>query len=506
MAWFNKNQRKAVVNYIDLDQDLSSIETSEELKGKVGEEIEYDPKSKIKDLEGKGYVLVKNQFNSKGKNPTFKDSKDTQVYLISFKHGERKVNPDHPLTKLGVEKYEQPITFTIKFEGTPTHVKDHVQTIKRYRTLTADKITGEQIPNGQFDTDWKLEADKFDDFDLPVFPGAHTNKKMIAGPEVGEKNITVTVNYEPNGHLIPVDEDGNEIQDVGPYQFASDEDDPTRVAANQIVPEIDGYTHDQETISPQDPAKDMPVIYKHIKVEEEAPAPLLGGSHNSEQDELTEVPHTEAPAMPDELPEDDIVANAADNAAKEEISRQAAKVMGMDDQVNEHGEARAEDEQMAIVNFIDLDNDGRQITSSGPLYGLPGDSINDLYNTAEPLKAIEEAGFDVVFNNFDGSGQEQHFNNNHLITQVFTIGLVHRPADGSSVAEPEKLDKQRQEISNKIDVLSKDKDNSESEAVMSIANAALKLLNTLTEEKREQEKASQDKTANNDPKAKADHK
>lgn len=82
---------------------------------------------------------------------------------------------------------------------------------------------------------------------------------------------------------------------------------------------------------------------------------------------------------------------------------------------------------------------GKQLTSSGPLTGKPGESINDLYSTEIPLKAIAQTGYHVVFNGFDGDGQIQKFNNNDLMTQVFTVGLSKKTANNEVKAKaPEK--------------------------------------------------------------------
>lgn len=74
----------------------------------------------------------------------------------------------------------------------------------------------------------------------------HADQKIVVGPKVDKEDIEVSVTYHLNGYLIPVDENGNEIPNVGPYQFATDENDPTKIALNQIVPDIEGYTHAQE--------------------------------------------------------------------------------------------------------------------------------------------------------------------------------------------------------------------------------------------------------------------
>lgn len=97
-----------------------------------------------------------------------------------------------------------------------------------------------------------------------------------------------------------------------------------------------------------------------------------------------------------------------------------------------------QNDQVAIINFIDLDNNGKQLTSSGPLTGKPGESINDLYSTGIPLKAIAQTGYHVVFNGFDGDGQIQKFNNNDLMTQVFTVGLSKSAKSETKAKAPEK--------------------------------------------------------------------
>ncbi|MDB6234048.1 mucin-binding protein, partial [Lactobacillus amylovorus] len=97
-----------------------------------------------------------------------------------------------------------------------------------------------------------------------------------------------------------------------------------------------------------------------------------------------------------------------------------------------------QNDQVAIINFIVLDNNGKQLTSSGPLTGKPGESINDLYSTEIPLKAIAQTGYHVVFNGFDGDGQIQKFNNNDLMTQVFTVGLSKSAKSETKAKAPEK--------------------------------------------------------------------
>ena len=63
------------------------------------------------------------------------------------------------------------------------------------------------------------------------------------------------------------------------------------------------------------------------------------------------------------------------------------------------------DVQTAIINFIDIDDHGHSITSSGKLSGRVGESINDLYSTEIPLKVLKEQGYRVVFDDFNENSE-----------------------------------------------------------------------------------------------------
>lgn len=461
MGLFSKKEYKAVINYIDLDNDLMSIGSSTEVTGQEGDSIDFDPTNEIKLREREGYILVKDKFSEK-KDRTF--TNDTQVFLITFKHGERPVNPEHPLTKIPTEEYKKPITFTVKFENTPTRIKDNVQIVNNFRTLTADKVTGERIKDGQFDTEWGLEKEKFEDVELPIIPSAHTDKKVITGPKVGEEDVEVTVKYKPNGFLIPIDENGEKIPDVGPYQFATDENDPTKVAKHQIIPDIPGYTHAAETISPGDPENDLEITYTKIPVQEEMvikPNAVGSGAEVTTQEQTTNSDNAQSQA---ENPASESVASSEVASSQKQVGDEK----GIDVRFNE---------QMAIVNYIDLDNEGKQITSSGPLYGLPGEIINNLYSTRVPMNAIEEAGFEVVFNNFDGNGQQHKFNDTtNPVTQVFTIGLCHK----DSKETPVQIARRKSALRSQLDAYNDEVQigDNDAEAVITVANATMKLLSS----------------------------
>lgn len=78
--------------------------------------------------------------------------------------------------------------------------------------------------------------------------------------------------------------------------------------------------------------------------------------------------------------------------------------------------------QKAVVNFIDV-NTGKVIKTSGILSGRPGEDINKLYSSAEFIKQLEDAGYEVVYNAFDGDGVTKYFDNDDNTVQQFTIAL-----------------------------------------------------------------------------------
>ena len=100
--------------------------------------------------------------------------------------------------------------------------------------------------------------------------------------------------------------------------------------------------------------------------------------------------------------------------------------------------------QTAIINFIDIDDHGHSITSSGKLSGRVGDSINDLYSTEIPLKVLKEQGYRVVFDDFNENSERQYFKES-VLPQIFTIGLSKKSSDNQESSDlNEEYEKLRQ--------------------------------------------------------------
>lgn len=220
-------------------------------------------------------------------------------------------------------------------------------------------------------------------------------------------SIEKTVNYAPNGRIIPVDPDNKELKDVKQPIYKTSATDATQVESGILLPKVKGYNCDLVTITPEDPGKDTKVTYKPIKKDDVLVIKVgKNKATDTEAAKALEKPAEEAPAKIAEEKQEPAAAKPVEEPKVAEIS--------------ENPEAET---QEAVINFINLDQNGKQLTSSGVLRGMPGESINDLYSSEIPLKVIKKAGYKVVFNNFDIPGVTQRFSNNKVMIKIFTIGL-----------------------------------------------------------------------------------
>ena len=172
------------------------------------------------------------------------------------------------------------------------------------------------------------------------------------------------------------------------------------------------------TITPEDPGKDTKVTYKPIKKDDVWVIKVgKNKATDTEAAKALEKPAEEAPAKIAEEKQEPVA------PATEPTPQPVEKPVIPEPKMAETSENPEAETQEAVINFIDLNQNGKQLTSSGVLRGMPGESINDLYSSEIPLKVIKKAGYKVVFNNFDIPGVTQRFSNNKVMIQIFTIGL-----------------------------------------------------------------------------------
>ena len=235
------------IKYID---DTTGKELSSENleKGIVGSKINYFTKDRIKDYEDHGYELVSNDFND-GKQTYAKEGND---FIVHLKHATKE--------KVSYKDATQTIHYTGAGSDTPA---DKVQTEKHAfsKTDTIDKVTGEVTKT----TGW-IGTKTFGTEDTPVINGYHADKKVAGGlmATVDNPNVEDTVNYAPNGKLIPVDPNGKPIPGADTPTYTTDPTDPTKVL-NPTVPSIDGWRPKDkrpgDSVVPTNPGKDTPVVY-----------------------------------------------------------------------------------------------------------------------------------------------------------------------------------------------------------------------------------------------------
>ncbi|MDY0874849.1 pectate lyase-like adhesive domain-containing protein [Lactobacillus helveticus] len=163
------------------------------------------------------------------------------VFIITMKMPIIRVDADHPNELVDPSAYSRQINFVVKYDGagelTP---KDNVQTIDFKRTVTASPITGKIIEDGKYTTPWQSDQESFSDVVVPVVPGYHADKKMINGIKSID-SIEKTVNYAPNGRIIPVDPDNKELKDVKQPIYKTSATDATQVESGILLPKVKGY-------------------------------------------------------------------------------------------------------------------------------------------------------------------------------------------------------------------------------------------------------------------------
>ena len=270
---------------------------------KAGTEFTYDKTKTITELTDKGYKVINPDVTIPS---VIGDTAQTVTIYVEHttttvtpdkpgKPGEpvNPDNPDGPKYPDGTDENAvkrtgtQTIHYTGAGENTP---KDNVQSFDFTRTITFDNVTGKIIET----TPWNVSSHTFGRVDTPVVNYYHADKRIAGGETVtpDDLNKTVTVNYTPNGKIIPVDPNGNPIPNVPQPQYPTDPTDPTKVVPDEPVPNIPGMTPSTPTVTPTDPGKDTPVPYTpQTPVTPDTPQP-------STPQPTTPQPQPETPATP----------------------------------------------------------------------------------------------------------------------------------------------------------------------------------------------------------------
>ncbi|KAA8811699.1 hypothetical protein CYJ81_03835 [Lactobacillus crispatus] len=551
---FGKNI-KAVVKYVDLDNDGEVLESTKKFEGKPKTQVEYDPSDEIAKYLNQGYVLERDGFDE---NPIFEE--DVDEYVISFKH------------KHLVKEYEQKkIKQLVHYQGAASRTpEDSTTEIEFVHNQEIDAVDNHVIK----DLGWKPKEQSFMIIGTPTLPGFVPDLIEAGGETVTaedkdkeytvnftvnnkpstseqsavvkfvdlsdqnkvifQKNLTgqpnMQIEYDPEAEIKRLEDEGyslvkNGFNDNGDIQFYGNADgyQPVFIITMKYSAVAVDAKHPNDAVDPDIYSKESKLTVKFVGVDD-APKDKVqtihwnrtvtllpstkkvieSGRYDSDWKADKQYQDVKVPQIEDyhadmevvkapELSQDDqvITVSYAKNEAVKEAKAEPVhenESYTDDDSITDQPVAKQTEitkvvsdleqnstvkEQVAIINFIDVDNDGNSITSSGILNGKPGESINDLYSTENPLKIIARAGYHVVFNNFDKKGTVQRFNDNALMPQVFTIG-VSKKAKGTDVLDKDATKKEIEKIKNDLAV-SKEANPDYSKTMMDLTNVVSSL-------------------------------
>lgn len=107
--------------------------------------------------------------------------------------------------------YSKSVKETIHYVGAGDQTpSDNVQNVTWTRSITVDRVTGNIISS----TKWQPSQIDYKQVNTPVINGYHADVKSIPATKVTEEDITKTVTYASNGHIIPVDSNDQPILEL----------------------------------------------------------------------------------------------------------------------------------------------------------------------------------------------------------------------------------------------------------------------------------------------------
>lgn len=167
------------------------------------------------------------------------------------------------------------ITRTIHYTGAGENIpKDVQQPVNFTQSGVIDKVTGQWIKP----LTWSATKQDVAEVRTPVINGYHvTNVDKDSQDNANvdkvtlhndDNSYTVTVTYEPNGKIIPVDPNSKPIPNAPTPQYPTDPNNLAKVTPDEPVLNIPGWTPSQPTVTPVDPGTDTDVVY-HVPAKDE---------------------------------------------------------------------------------------------------------------------------------------------------------------------------------------------------------------------------------------------
>lgn len=269
-----KNDKKQVAFISYVDQDTGKVLAQDRVEGLEGTVIDYQTDTQLQKLTAKGYTLAYNALPVGIKYDG--DREMNQVFVVVLKHDHVVLDPNDrhkegslidPNDPRGMkwpspETYMKSYVFKVLFVDQNDHQlrPSYVQTSIWMRQITLDKVTGKlKADSGK----WKPNIAHYQDVAVPVIKGYFADKKEVISQATAQKNVNKKVTYRPLGKIVPVLSDKKTaVPGLKATPYTNDPDDPTKANKVQKVPQIEGFTSDQKTVTPTALAEDTLVVYK----------------------------------------------------------------------------------------------------------------------------------------------------------------------------------------------------------------------------------------------------
>ncbi|KRM32971.1 LPXTG-motif cell wall anchor domain protein [Lactobacillus intestinalis DSM 6629] len=271
----------------------------------------------------------------------------------------------------------QPTPQTVNGKQTITFVDgDNGNTPLRDPDVQAHKFT-----NGE-------SSYTFGTINVPVIDGYVAEVKTAGGKTVTPANpdANVTVVYHKIGKIVPVDPDHNPIPGADQPSYHNDPTDPTKVVPDEPVPTIDGYTPDQDFVTPVDPTKDTEVVYRKHETPKKPETPKT-----PEEPTIPEEPKKPAtpkkennkpkPTTPKPTPNynNNIAPHSQNGYWNNNIAPHATSVNGWTNNIGPHGET--------------VDANGNIVAPNGEIIGYVDANGNPHYTkSGEKNKTLPQTG------------------------------------------------------------------------------------------------------------------
>ncbi len=439
------NQTSGNIVYID-DTDQKDLKDVA-LNGKIGSNIDYSTADEIANYEKQGYELVSDDFSNGAK--IFNADENKNKFIVHLKH---------KIETMTVSQDGNQVIHYVYVDGSKA-ANDNEQTTTFVKTTKTDAVNGKVI-----ESSWAPERYTFENVVSPVIENYHPDKENVKGSTVTPDNskVEVTVTYIENGTELRgqdtkpstqtvkfVDEEGHELKQavVSPvfnYEYSGDTYDKfTGKQLKQGSWNADSHTFDTVTV---------PVIDGYVAIDgfSKRNNQVVAGGLTSTRDNLNVVaevvyqkvgkiipvdpsgkpiPNVPTPQYPTDPTDPTKVVPDEPVPTVPKMTPQTPTVTPTDPGKDTPVIYNPIKDQVAVINYVDSDENNKLITSSGDLTGDAGAKID--YSTTSTIQDLTNKGYVLVNDGFPAGAV---YDNDDNTTQTYTVVLKH----GTTTITPDK--------------------------------------------------------------------